>query len=287
MAAALFIAWRYGAALRQDCDQLLRALEMVTQGYYEIRVDASRGDELGRVASGINEMAKGLMLRERIRDAFGRFVNPQVADHFIREYADSGREVKLGGHRREVTILISDLRDFTPLSETMEPEQLTELLNRYFGEMVTAIQDNGGMVDKFMGDAVMAVYGLSDDGRNSAADALATATDMRRRLKLFNGDQTASGSPVLDNGIGIHSGEVVAGYIGGADRLEFTVIGPPVNLAARIENEAKKPNPPILFSAAVAAQAADTWSSRKVTSFQPKGISDQIDLYTVEVETAT
>lgn len=282
VAAALFIAWRYGLALRRDCDHILKALEMVTDGYYDIRVDASRGDELGRVASGINEMAKGLMLREQIREAFGRFVNPQVADHFIAEHAGSGREVKLGGERREVAVLISDLRDFTPLSEVLEPEVLTELLNRYFGEMVQAITANGGMVDKFMGDAVMAVFGLSDDGRNSAADAIATALEMRSRLGRFNQTQQASRGPLLNNGIGMHFGEVVAGYIGSTDRLEFTVIGPPVNLAARIENEARQPNPPILFSAALAGRAGGAAGARKVGAFRPKGVSGEVELYTVD-----
>ncbi len=279
--AALFIAWRYGLALRRDCDHILKALEMVTSGYYDIRVDASRGDELGRVASGINDMAKGLMLREHIRDAFGRFVNPQVAERFIAEHASSGREVKMGGHRRELTVLLTDLRDFTPLSETLEPEELTELLNRYFSEMVEAITANGGMVDKFMGDAVMAVFGLPDDARNSAADAIATAVDMRRRLALFNTNQRATRGPILENGIGIHYGEVIAGYIGSADRLEFTVIGPTVNLAARIEHEARKPNPAILFSAATAHKAGITTSSLKVGSFQLKGISGDVELYTL------
>jgi len=91
VAAALFVAWRYGLALRRDCDHILKALEMVTDGYYDIRVDASRGDELGRVAGSINEMAEGLKLREHIRDAFGRFVSPEVAEQFIAEHAGKGR----------------------------------------------------------------------------------------------------------------------------------------------------------------------------------------------------
>ena len=281
VAAALFVAWRYGMALRRDCDHIVKALEMVTAGYYEVRVDASRGDELGRVADGINDMAKGLVLREQIRESFGRFVTPRVAEQFIQEHSGNGREIQLGGHRREVAILIADLRGFTPLSEILEPEALTELLNEYFGEMVAAIDDHGGMVDKFMGDAVMAVFGLFDDGRNSAADAIATAIEMRSRLATFNEGQRADKKTRLDNGIGIHFGEVVAGYIGSADRLEFTIIGPAVNIAARIESETKSPNPPILISASVVENAGKIEGVNRVGTFKLKGVTDNIDLYSV------
>jgi adenylate cyclase len=179
-----------------------------------------------------------------------------------------------------VTVLICDLRGFTPLAETLEPEALTELLNSYFSEMVEAVTAHGGMVDKFMGDAVMAVFGLSDDIGDSAAAAVATALEMQTRLHGFNQRQREAGAPVLTNGVGIHCGEVVAGYIGSADRLEFTVIGPTVNLAARIENETRAPNPPILFSAAVAERAGGLAAFQKIGSFKPKGVSGEIDLYT-------
>ena len=285
VAAALFIAWRYGQAQRHDCDRILEALEMVTEGYYDVRLDASRPDELGRVADSINDMAQGLMLRERIRDAFGRFVNPQVAEEFIAKHAVAGNEVKLGGRRCRVAVLLSDLRDFTALSEDLEPEALTSLLNGYFGEMVLAIRNHGGMVDKFMGDAVMAVFGLDDGEQNSAAAAVAAALEMRHRLELFNQSQRDQGRPTLSSGIGIHFGQVVAGYIGSADRLEFTVIGPTVNLAARLESETKPPHPPLLFSAEVAERAAGVAEIRPVGSTQLKGVSGEVALYTAaEVE---
>ncbi len=284
VAAALFVAWRYGQALRQDCDRILEALDMVTQGYYDVRLDASRPDELGRVAGSINDMAQGLMLRERIREAFGRFVNPQVAEAFIARHAVGGREVKLGGQRRVVAVLLSDLRDFTPLSENLEPEALTTLLNDYFSEMVAAIQNQGGMVDKFMGDAIMAVFGLGEEKADSAAAAVAAALEMRSRLAGFNRAQRDRGQPTLENGIGIHFGEVVAGYIGSADRLEFTVIGPTVNLAARLEDQTKPPHPPLLFSADVAERAKGVAQIRHVGRAALKGVGGKIDLYTAVVE---
>lgn len=281
LVASLLVSRRYGQALRQDCDRMLAAVEAVAGGRFQLNVDASRGDELGRVADGINEMARGLVLRERIRDAFGRFVNPQVAEAFIRESGDGGGAVRMGGQRREVAVLMADIRHFTPLSEALPPEALTELLNGYFQEMVAAIQRHGGMVDKFIGDAVMAVFGLSGEPENAPGEAVAAALAMREALEKLNRERRERGDPTLENGIGIHFGEVVAGYIGSQDRLEFTVIGHTVNIAARIEGETRPPNPPLLFSQAVAERLGGRFPVTEMAQARLKGISGAVRLFTV------
>ncbi|MBF0369683.1 MAG: adenylate/guanylate cyclase domain-containing protein [Magnetococcales bacterium] len=283
--AGLSVSWLYGRALRKDCDHLLQVVEDVSMGHFQVEVDLTRGDELGRVAAGIQEMAQGLAQRERIREAFGRFVNPEVAESFIKNYAQTGLEgaVKLGGKRQQVAILMADIRHFTPLSETMPPEALTGLLNSYFLEMVAAIQAHGGMVDKFIGDAVMAVFGLTPGREDFPGDAVAAALEMRQRLEQFNWGRHNLGEAPIENGIGIHLGEVVAGYIGSPDRLEFTIIGHSVNLAARIEGRSKPPNPPILFSQAMADHLGDRFTLREVETTQLKGITGTTTLYTVEV----
>lgn len=279
--AGLFISWMYGRSLRKDCDHLLEAVRSVSQGKFHLEVDASRGDELGRVADGINEMAQGLLLRERIREAFGRFVNPEVAETFIDNFAKGNRTVEMGGQRREVAILMADIRDFTPLSETMDPEELTRLLNGYFSEMVAAVQTHRGMVDKFMGDAIMAVFGLSEGPENCARDAVLAALEMQERLLQWNKQREKIGKSSIQNGIGIHVGEVVAGYIGSADRLEFTVIGHAVNLAARIESQSKFPNPSLLLSHTVVERLPQQFKIQEVTTSELKGISGKTPLYTV------
>jgi len=169
-ATALVAAYAFGRSLRQDSERLLDAVRKVGEGNFEPSVSTCRPDELSLVAAGINNMASGLLLRERIREAFGRFVSPEVANEFIEKYAREGRQAELGGKKRDVVILFSDLRDFTPLSESLPPEQLIGVLNGYFTEMVGAIRENGGMVDKFIGDAVLAVFGLTDGvhGNDSA-----------------------------------------------------------------------------------------------------------------------
>ncbi len=274
---ALIVAWYWGKTLQEDTDNILQGLHDIGAGQFDTTLNVKRADELGQVAYYVNDMAHGLGLREKIKEAFGRFVSPEVAERFIKEYVQDGKAVKLGGERTELTILMCDLRDFTQLSESLEPEQLTELLNSYFSEMVQAIRTNNGMVDKFIGDAVMAVFGMNKTEENHCALAVQAAIDMRKRLEQFNATRT--NLPPLRNGIGIHVGEVVAGYIGSIDRLEFTVIGRAVNVAARLEAQTKPPNPPILFSQEVADKL--DIPNIKVGMAKLKGIEQEVALYSV------
>lgn len=278
--AALVAALAYGTSLRRDSERLLEAVRRVGSGDLQPDAATSRPDELGLIALGINDMADGLRLRERIREAFGRFVSPQVANEFIEKYARTGRAAELGGRRRDVVLLFSDLRDFTPLSESLSPEELIEVLNGYFGEMVAAIQKHGGMVDKFIGDAVLAVFGLTEGTENPAAAAVAAAREMQQRLKDYNARLAGRGL-CLRSGIGVHAGEVVAGYLGSAERLEFTVIGHAVNVAARIESKAREPLPSLLFSDEVARRLAGTLEVREVDSVTLKGVAEPMRLFTV------
>ncbi|NMO22775.1 adenylate/guanylate cyclase domain-containing protein [Pyxidicoccus fallax] len=281
--AALLAAVLYGRSVRRDSERLLEAVHRVGSGDFQPSAATSRPDELGLVAGGINDMAEGLQLRERIRDAFGRFVSPQVANEFIEKYARPGRAAELGGSRRDVVILFSDLRDFTPLSESLSPEDLIQVLNGYFAEMVAAIQNHGGMVDKFIGDAVLAVFGLTEGSENPAVAAVAAASEMRQRLKGYNARLAARGL-CLRSGIGIHAGEVVAGYLGSTERMEFTVIGHNVNVAARIESCAREPLPSLLFSDDVARRLAGRVDIREVESVPLKGVAEPVRLFTVARE---
>lgn len=280
--AALVAAAAFGRSLRRDSEKLLDAVRQVGQGNFNPEAATSRPDELSLVAAGINDMASGLLLRERIREAFGRFVSPEVAHEFIEKFAQEGRQAELGGKKRDVVILFSDLRDFTPLSESLSPERLIDVLNGYFTEMVGAIRENGGMVDKFVGDAVLAVFGLTDASAetNPAVSAVRAAVEMQKRLKQYNEKLREAGIE-LKSGIGIHAGEVVAGYLGSTERLEFTVIGHNVNVAARIESQAKAPKPPILFSGEVAKRIGSVLNVKEAGTAALKGVGQEMLLFTV------
>jgi adenylate cyclase len=280
---ALAAAIAYGRSLRQDSERLLEAVRRVGGGDFQPQVSTSRPDELSLVAAGINEMAGGLQLRERIREAFGRFVSPQVATEFIEKYARHGKAAVLGGSRRDVVVLFSDLREFTRLSESLEPEVLIEVLNGYFQEMVGAIQRHGGLVDKFIGDAVLAVFGLTESQGNPAVAAVSAGLEMRRRLEVYNARLAERGLH-LNSGIGIHAGVAVAGYLGSTDRLEFTVIGHTVNVASRIEGQAREPRPPLLFSDELARRLGDAFIVKEVGTVALKGVAGEMRLLTVEGE---
>ena len=275
---AMLVAWQYGRALKKDTRDISKALRTISKGEFDVSLDTTRPDELGLVAQGINDMASGLALREKIRDLFGRFVNPQIAEQVIEQFGEDKTCLTQKGQRKKVAVLMSDIRSFTPLAENMEPEQLVELLNGYFAEMVTAIQNHNGMVDKFIGDAVMAVFGLESesDDQQICENAVQAAQEMRHRLELYNKTVEAKFGTQLDNGIGIHYGEVVAGYMGSKERLEFTVMGTTVNMAARIEGVCKAPLPAIIFSESVADNIS---CSRSLGQFELKGLSQPVALY--------
>jgi len=271
---AIWAAVLYGRVLKEDTARIVDAVRRVGQGDFDITLVPTRQDELGRVAAGINEMAAGLVQRERIRESFGHFVSPRIAERFVSQYTE-GKDMRGYGDRKRVAVLMSDIRDFSGTSETMDPSDVARMLNTYFDHMVKAIEANAGLVDKFIGDAVMAVFGLLDDEENPAKCAVRAALAMRSALGDANRENEAAGLPRLENGIGIHYGEVIASYLGSSSRLEFTVIGSTVNIAARLESLAKAPNPPIIISEDAAQLVRNEFTVFGGKSVQLKGVGEK------------
>jgi class 3 adenylate cyclase/CHASE2 domain-containing sensor protein len=194
-------------------------------------------------------------MREKrwLRAAFAGFVSPAVLGEIL-----GGRlQPQLGGERREICLLFSDIRGFTTLSESLPPEEVTRLLDRYFSRMVAAIHAHGGTLDKFMGDGIMAFFGAPQPRDNSCADAFAAGQAMLAALAEFNRELAAEGRAPLAIGIGLHYGAAVVGYIGAADRHEYTAIGDAVNAASRIEGLTKEAGYPLLASRAVLDRLPD------------------------------
>lgn len=222
------------------------ALRRIQRGELETRLQPSASDEVGVLEDGVNAMAATLQERDRILQTFGRIVEPAVRDHLL-----SG-ELHLGGQLRRATVLFSDLRGFTALAEEMAPGEVVATLNQYFSTMTDWVRECGGFVDKFMGDAMLVVFGLfapSDArGGDAAAEAIRCALGMQERLLTLNGERQAAGKWPLKISIGVDSGEVLAGTIGAEDRLEFTVIGDSVNVAARLQELGKLRGAPVLVS---------------------------------------
>jgi class 3 adenylate cyclase len=241
----LRVVWSYARNLRLAFNAQTEVLESVRNGDLTVQVPEMRRDEFGLIARGTNHMIEGLREKRHIRNLLGKVVDPRIAEHLIRGTA---RGLALGGSRRDVIIFMSDIRDFTTTTETARPETVVEDLNTYFTACVEIITAHGGMVDKFIGDGMLAVFGLTDHGEGEectcADNALQAAIAIRDRLPLINARLS---SPVAI-GIGLHTGQVISGLVGSPDRLEFTVIGDAVNTAARLESLSKSLGTSIIIS---------------------------------------
>jgi len=204
-------------------------LQRVGEGNLDVDVPVDDAGEVGRLQSGFNAMVSGLRQRRVIEDLFGRHVGVDVA----RRALDQG--VRLGGERLEVSALFVDLIGSTPLAQKRPPEEVVRLLNEFFRLVVETVTANGGWVNKFEGDAAVCVFGAPSPQPDHAVMALRAAREMRQGL-----DRMARRHPEIDAGIGVSTGTVVAGNIGSEDRFEYTVIGDPVNEAARLTEMAKQ-----------------------------------------------
>jgi len=228
--------------------------------------------------------ASTLLLRERlakkrIKGAFSSYVAPAVLEQILKNPDD----LKLGGVRKPVTILFSDIRGFTGLSESSTEEELVAQLNEYFTEMVACVHRHGGTLHKFIGDAVMAVWGdtVSSGIENDACNALRAALDMRRALEQLNERWLAEGRPPIKIGIGLNHGNVVVGNIGAPQRMEFTVIGDAVNTASRIEGLTKEWHHDIAAGQYVRALAGDRFFFRTLGVFRLVGKREGIRVFAV------
>jgi adenylate cyclase len=209
--------------------------------------------------------------RQQIKGVFARMLSPEVMNHLLSHPS----ALELGGQKRAVTILFSDIRDYTKISENIEEGELVRQLNAYFGEMVDCVLRNRGTLHKFIGDAVMAVWGdiaTSSQGVELDARAAVTAAlEMRERLVKLNHERTAAGLLPLRIGIGLNHGEVLAGQIGAAARSEFTVIGDAVNVASRLEGMTKEFHTDLAIGESVAELLDDTFLVRRLGRIQLKG----------------
>lgn len=268
---ALAAARIYGKRLKKDTIEITDAINNIGKGEFDTRLWPTREDELGLIANGINNMAQGLQHREKIKESFGHFVSPEIVEKVIDQYSQDG-DIRTHGEKKKVAILMCDIRNFSGMAENLPPSEMVEMLNNYFDHMVKAIKTHGGLVDKFIGDAVMAVFGLEEGNCNCSHQAVKAAQEIRSELVKFNEERAINGKPPINNGVGLHYGEVVASFLGSSERLEFTVIGSTVNVAARLESQAKEPNPPIIFSREVAIEVKDHYKLTKVGEEHLKGV---------------
>ena len=255
--------------------QLAEGTRKIAEGDYSQRIDVRTKDEVGLLATAFNQMSQGLAERDQVRDLLGKVVSPAVATELLR------KDLTLGGEEREVTILFSDLRSFTSMSEARSPQEMLGILNRYFTRMSGIVETHGGVVDKYVGDALMALFGAPLALTDHVDRALETALDMIDALDELNRQWQAQGRHPLRVGIGINTDIVVAGNMGSQTRLNYTVIGDGVNLASRLEELTKTPeyDARIIISSSTLKRAKKSYRTRRLGEVAVKGRKEATEIY--------
>ena len=248
---SVIVAFFIARQVTQPVKLLTQGAELIEAGNYEQNIVVNRSDEIGMLAQSFNNMAKGLKEKEKVRNLLGKVVSPAIAEELM------SKDIELGGEEKFVTTLFSDVRNFTTMCEGRKPEEILSLLNEYFTKISGKIEDNGGVVDKYIGDAVMAIFGAPLRKDDDAARAINSAFEMCQALKILNISFQERGISPIGIGIGIHSDIVVAGNMGSINRLNYTVIGDGVNLASRLEGLTKNYGVDIIVSDATANVATE------------------------------
>ena len=263
--------------------QLAEGARKIGQGDYQYRVNVNQPDEMGLLATSFNHMSAGLAERDQVRDLLGKVVSPAVAAELLR------KDVTLGGEEREVTVLFSDVRSFTTMCEALAPQEVLGILNRYFTRMSAIVEAHGGVVDKYVGDAIMALFGAPLANPDDADRAMKTALEMCEALDELNSQWQVRGRPAINVGIGINTDVVIAGNMGSQARLNYTVIGDGVNLASRLEGLTKTPEyaTRIIISKTTLAKAKGRYQTRRLGEVAVKGKQKSTEIYALLGREAT
>jgi len=257
---------------------LAEGVREIEQHRFEHRISMDRQDEFGNLAGAFNNMAEGLVERDKVRDLLGKVVSPEVAHELMRS------EVKLGGEERSMTAFFSDIAGFTSISEAMQAPDLVQLLNEYLTAMGEIIQQCGGVIDKYIGDAIVAFWGAPVTNEQHAEHAVRAAVRMQKRLEELRQQWREQGRTELFVRMGINSGAMVVGNMGSRDRMDYTMIGDAVNLAARLEGANKYYGSTILVSEFTHAMIQEVFLCRELDRIRVQGKNDAIRIYEVIAE---
>lgn len=236
LAASIRIAQRITAPVTS----LAEAARRIAQGDYATPVVVRDKDEISDLAMAFNQMSEGLKERDQVRELLGKVTSPAVATALL------SRNIELGGEEREVTVMFCDIRNFTALCETLSPRESVNLLNRYLEIFSDVIEHYEGVIDKYMGDGVMAIFGAPVGRSDDAVRAIKAALQIEKRIEQLARTLKQENLPHPDVGIGINTSKALAGNVGTSSRLNYTVLGDGVNLASRLEGLTKRYHVPIV-----------------------------------------
>ena len=273
LSIALIMAYFLAKSISTPLLQIKRAIKAVENNDLDTRVEIMSNDELGDVAQGINDMIRSLNESQRERDSFGRYMGEEIRDEIM-----SGR-ISMEGEMKRVTLLFSDLRNFTSLVEKNHPRQVVKILNQYFNEMTLAVKAHKGLILQFVGDEIEAVFGAPVGFEDHPEMAVQAALEMRKRLIALNIILEKQGFDPLEHGIGLHSGAVLAGNIGSRERMSYALVGDTVNTASRIEGLTKTYETDIILSQTTHNLLTGSYVTQQLEPVKVKGKEDGLIIY--------
>jgi adenylate cyclase len=275
LSGALFLIFLFSITLTSPIETLAELAARVAKGDFTAKANVRSHDEVGQLGKAFNEMIQGLLERDKVKSMFSKFHGSSVTEDLMKG------DLQLGGSKKMVTVFFSDVRDFTKFSEGHTPEEVVEMLNEYFQIMVRIINANGGVVDKFIGDAIMAVWGAPNTSERDSHHAVKASIEMRQALAVLNETRSARGQVPIKIGIGLHRGEAISGTIGSEERMEYTVIGDTVNQASRIESSTKAFGTDLLLSEDMANFVEKDFICEVAGTVEVKGKSEPLKLFKV------
>src|SRR6266496_3146255 len=274
---ALMMSW----LVAKPIDQLRAAADAVSHGDLDVDLGpagAGRADEFGRLLSEFDHMVRELRDKEKLRQTFGLHIGKRAAERIL------ARDPGLSGVEEEISVMFVDMRSWTAQASVSAPADVVEVMNDFFRVTVRVVEEeHRGMVNKYLGDGFMAIFGAGDSGSNHAHDAVAAGRKILSAVKKLNYELEAKRRAPIQIGIGIHSGPAIVGSVGSPQRLEFTAIGNTVNIASRIEGLTKTTRKPLLVTAAVRDRAGDSFSFEELPPQEVRGIDGRVSVFAVTV----
>jgi class 3 adenylate cyclase len=262
--------------MTKPINQLVGGVLAIANGDLNQEIKSDRNDELGELTSAFNEMAASLREKELIKGAFSTYVSTQVMEQVLKDPS----QLALGGARKRTSVMFTDIRGFTSMSETMQPEEVVSIINVYLSLQTEIVIRNEGMLDKFVGDCVMAVYGLPFAKPDDALRAVRTGVEIQAAILKLNAVRAKEGLKTITIGIGVNTGDVVAGNMGSPQKMDYTVIGDSVNLAARLEANAEGGT--VLISESTYEEVKDYVVAEKLAPIPVKGKKDKVVVYSIK-----
>jgi adenylate cyclase len=276
VAFALISALLIGRSVSKPVNELRAAAHAVTEGNLDVHVPLRRADEFGALIGEFNHMVTELREKEKLRQTFGAHVGRRAAEQILT------RDPGLGGTEQEITVMFVDIRSFTARSAHLSPTKAVSLLNEFLRVMVDAVEgQHNGMINKFLGDGFMALFGIGSGNKNHADEAFAAARAIQRTLAELNIIRSTRGEDPIQIGIGINTGSVTVGSIGSPERMEFTVIGNTVNVASRIEALNKTLGTSLLLSEQTRAAMREPAELRTLPPQPVKGVDALVQVFTI------